>query len=141
METAKTKHQKTLQFLLLSHGFCTLLLLLPTIILAVFFKPDLWSFALGLIIGSLGGVVLILSMSYSIQRAIIKDAQSAQKYMLKHYAVRLLVMLALLLIGVFNGIWLLLGVMAGLLCVKIGGFLAPQLERRTKSEEEDGGSV
>ena len=141
METAKTKHQKTLKLLLISHSLCTLLLLIPAIMIAVFMRPVLWNCVLGLVIGGLGGVVLILSMSYSIQRAITKDAQSAQKYMLKHYAVRLLVMLALLLIGVFNDRWLLLGVAGGLFCVKISGFLVPQLERRAQGRRESGGSV
>lgn len=132
METAKTKHQKTLKLLLISHSLCTLLLLIPVIIIAVFLRPVLWNCVLGLVIGGLGGVVLILSMSYSIQRAITKDAQSAQKYMLKHYAVRLLVMLALLLIGIFNDRWLLPGIAGGLFCVKISGFLVPQLECRVQ---------
>ena len=140
METAKTKHQKTLKLLLISHSLCTLLLLIPVIIIAVLTRPALWSCALGVVLGGLGGVVLILSMSYSIQKAITKNAQAAQKYMLKHYTVRLLVMMTLLLIGVFNGIWLLIGIAAGLFCVKIGGFLVPQLERRAEKHRGSGGA-
>lgn len=128
MEITKQKHQKTLKLLLISHGICALLLLIPVLILSIFIRSAVWV-AFGILIGGAGGAVLILSMSYSIQKAIIQEVQSAQKYMLKHYAIRLLVMLALLLIGIFNGTRLFFGIVMGLLCVKISGFLAPRFMR------------
>lgn len=122
-------HQRTLQLLLLLHGFMVLGLLIPTAGIA-FFYPSFWQVAGGIFIGGAGGVVLVLLISGSILRAVMKEAQDAQKYMLVQYFLRLLLILALLLLGIFVGKFLLAGIALGLFCVKIAGFLEPEWERR-----------
>ncbi|RRD94476.1 hypothetical protein EII17_08265 [Clostridiales bacterium COT073_COT-073] len=129
MKQNKSKHQKTLKLLLLAHSLLVGLTALVFFGLSFFFWSDLRLSALGTVIGGAGGLILIYSMSWSIERAIEYDPQAAQKYMLKHYFIRTLLTMALLLLGIFTDKWMLLGIAAGLLCVKGGGFLAPELEK------------
>lgn len=124
-----TQHQKTLKLLLMAQGICAAAFFILCALLALLVSTVFWDSMAGVAVGYLGGVFQIISMSYSVQKAVEQEAQSAQKYMLKHYVLRLLIMLGLLLFGVFAGRWYLLGVFLGLLCVKLGGFLAPKLEQ------------
>lgn len=129
MKASPTKHKRTLKFLLITHVLCLGLFLVFFLVLAGFGLKQMWLAAMGLVLGGLGGLGLICSMSYSIERAVEYDGQAAQKYMLRHYFIRLLLMVSLLLVGVFTGKWLLLGTSLGLICVKISGFLEPGVER------------
>lgn len=128
MKEKSDSARMTRQLLLLSHSICVGIGAIILILLGIILKPVFYTTAVGMVIGGAGGIILILSMSYSIDRAVMHDAQGAQKFMLKHYVLRLLVMLGLLLVGVFHSKWLLLGITLGLLCVKAGGYLSPKVK-------------
>lgn len=129
MEKNSEKYLQTFRSLLITHALFVLIFGGVAAICTVW-TGNAVSVALGVLLGGLGGGLQIVSLSYSIPRAVMHHPADAQKYMLKHYLLRLLIMIALLFFGVLKGKWMLIGITAGLLCVKLGGFLAPFLQRK-----------
>lgn len=135
MDKRNETYLHTFRSLLMAHGLSVFVFCVLATGIGMFYSGKAFLTALGVLLGGAGGALQILSMSYSIPKAVMHHPADAQKYMLKHYLLRLLIMIALLFFGVLKGKWMLIGITVGLLCVKLGGFLAPLLQRKLYNKQ------
>jgi len=116
-------------------GFCALFMLAGGIITAK--RGGGWiQFILGVLLGGIIAVVLVYHMERSIENALERDSEGAEKYSRKMAAVRYLIMVAalaaaMLIPRVFN----VFGVLLGILAIKLSAYLQPVTSKHISTKK------
>lgn len=100
----------------------------------IFFSGDALSYSLGLLIGVVASVLLFLHMAWTLDRAMDYPEAGATRYVRFRTFLRLALMVAVMLIGVFSKQINFVSLVLGLLGLKIGALIAPFFLRRLYPE-------
>ena len=111
-------------------------------VIGIFFSGDVFAYTLGLLVGATVTCVLMLHMTYTLNKALDMAETQAMKYTRRQSFVRLLIMLGALVFGVVFDKLNFIALVLGILGLKIGALLAPFFLKRmypehfvTKEEE------
>lgn len=99
-------------------------------LLALIFAPGKLAFCLGILLGGAVAFGLSIHMYSSLDLALDMDSDSASKYIRKKTGVRLLIMgLAVLIACIFPAYLNVIGVMAGILGLKLSAYAQPVIHK------------
>ncbi len=103
-------------------------------IVGYFFSGDIFSYTLGLLLGIIIAVVLILHMTYTLDKALDGTPEQATRYVKRQSFLRLFVMLLALAAGLMIDRVNFITVILGMLGLKIGALIAPLFLKRLYPE-------
>ena len=103
-------------------------------VIGIFFSGDVFAYTLGLLVGATVACVLMLHMTYTLNKALDMAETQAMKYTRRQSFVRLLIMLGALVFGVVFDKLNFIALVLGILGLKIGALLAPFFLKRMYPE-------
>lgn len=128
--------KKTTKTLLLATALVWMVWLVAGGVITYFLAKPVIPYLLGLIIGGLGAAGLIQSMAITADKAVGREPATAQKISLRHFFLRSLIMISLLLLGIFIDKISVVGVFLALFSIKLGAYLFPFVQKRMEGRRE-----
>ncbi len=107
-------------------------------IVGLVFVENKLTYTAGLVLGTIGAMLLSIHMYYTLNKGLDMDKDAATKYIKNNSFIRLGIMLLILLVGRVITYISFLAVFIGLLGLKIGAFMQPLVNkfRSTKINKE-----
>ena len=105
------------------------------IIVGMILAESKLSFALGVCYGAVVAVILVSHMYHGLERTLCYDEEGARKHAQKMAGIRMWIMLAAVVLAMYFGEHLhLLGVVLGILTLKVSAYMQPCIHRRITSK-------
>ncbi len=93
------------------------------------------SFILGSIYGGVVAIILVTHMYHGLERTLLHDEDGAKKHAQKMAGIRMWIMLAAVVLAMYFGKYLhMVGVVLGILTLKMSAYMQPFIHRRITSK-------
>ena len=110
------------------------IIIIISFIIGMFFANDIYAYGKGLALGGIFTILKLKLMEVTISKAVVKDPKAAQSYASIHYALRYILTILVLVVAALEPSINLIGVIIGVLSLKIAAFWQGQNEKPTPKD-------
>jgi uncharacterized BrkB/YihY/UPF0761 family membrane protein len=97
-----------------------------------FFFFSYLEFYMGVFIGVLTAILQVMHINHSINKALDRTPEEGQKYVVKRYFMRYIVIILIMVFGILYSPKALMGIVVGLFTLKIAAYLLPWVKKYMK---------
>jgi undecaprenyl pyrophosphate phosphatase UppP len=105
------------------------MIIIPALVIGLIIADSKLAYGLGLFLGTATAIFLLKHMAITLSKALDMPPKQAEKYAIRNYFIRYVVNIGILVISVLYSGISIIGVLIGLMSMKLSAFLYPYIDR------------